>query len=53
MKQFIYTPEKYPGPIAMDVILSKEAKDYLMSLVVQINMSTELLDKIVSENPDT
>lgn len=36
-REFIYRPEKYPGPIANDMKPSKELKKYHENSCIQIN----------------
>jgi len=38
---FIYIPEKYPGPIAIDMKPSKECDEYHKNSYIQVNMNNE------------
>lgn len=45
----VYVPKNYPGPIAIDATLSKEAEEYLKNGKIQINMSDEMKLGITNE----
>lgn len=44
INEFIYRPEKYDGPIAIDIKPSKECIEYHKNYCIQFNLSKELYD---------
>lgn len=47
--EFIYKPEKYPGPIAIDIKPSKELKEYHENSCIQINHEGKTILKKVKQ----
>lgn len=56
MAEFIYRPENYIGPIALDAKPSSECKQYHKNSRIQINIDKEYLKKnfkhILNEDKD-
>jgi uncharacterized C2H2 Zn-finger protein len=50
VETFVLLAQKYPGPLALDAVMSRDGEEFLKRSCVQINISPELAKKLFKGN---